>query len=572
MIRNNIKIKCTSLLLTLTFLGCSVEPTYFSQIDPDRFFQSQDQVYQRFYRPFTHWAWALSGNDDTAGGPRSPLYFLQEFTSDELCLPARGKDWWDDGEFVRPYFHEFTPYLTGLNNAWGAFSMGVAQAWSAMEDIERHVDFDALGFPTGTRDALSMQLQTLVASYYLIALDHFGGVPLYASNKEDAKPRATDKETFEFIEALLLQAIPNLPRKTELGALENGSIHQATGAMLLARLYLNAAAYTGEERYDDCATICRDLIEGKYGSYALADDWTDIFGFTNETCPEILWSIPSENARREIKGGCYHYSTHYNTRIFLGNPELKSYNGFCLTPSLDKDGNTYRDRMNLGCPFSKFEDTDLRKQLYVYEGAGSYRGMFLMGKLVNPITGEACLADGSREYLAGDTMYMVDQIAYLSKQGTERKEGVEFAEENSGIRLFKFSPVPTAADKNLWHNPDVPVIRLAEAYYTLAECKFRAGDNAEAARLINTVRSRYFTDSDPNPVTADNLDEWRLLDEWLIEFLGEGRRRTDLVRWGKFTTESWFDHTPKNKPSFNRFPIPHEAISANNLIQQNPGY
>jgi hypothetical protein len=567
MIRNNIKIKSTFLLFALTFLSCSVEPSYYSQIDPQRFFQSQDQVYQRFYRPFTHWAWALSDL-----GPRSPLYFLQEFTADELCLPARGKDWYDDGAFVRPYFHTFTPLLTGLNDAWRAFSMGIAQAWSALEDIERHVDFDVLGFPEDTREGMRMQLQTLVASYYLIALDHFGGVPLYASNKEDAKPRASDKETFEFIEALLLEAIPNLPLKTELGALENGSIHRATGAMLLARLYLNAGAYTGEDRFEDCAAICRDILAGKYGSYALADDFTDIFGFTNQICPEILWSIPSGNARREIKGGCYHYSTHYNTRIFLGNPELTSYNGFCLTPSLDKDGNSYRDRMKLGCPFSKFEDTDIRKQLYVYEGGGNYRGMFLMGKLVNPLTGEACTADGSREYANNDTIAMVDQIAYLSKQGDERKEGVLYAEENSGIRLFKFSPVPTATDKNLWHNPDVPVIRLAEAYYTLAECELRAGNKAEAAQLINTVRARYFPEGDPNPVTAANLDEWRMLDEWLIEFLGEGRRRTDLVRWNKFTTESWFDHEAKNDPNYNRFPIPSEAIDANNLIEQNPGY
>ena len=32
----------------------------------------------------------------------------------------------------------------------------------------------------------------------------------------------------------------------------------------------------------------------------------------------------------------------------------------------------------------------------------------------------------------------------------------------------------------------------------------------------------------------------------MIEFLGEGRRRTDLIRWDKFVTESWWDHTPLN--------------------------
>ena len=107
----------------------------------------------------------------------------------------------------------------------------------------------------------------------------------------------------------------------------------------------------------------------------------------------------------------------------------------------------------------------------------------------------------------------------------------------------------------------------------LAECELRAGDKKTAAGLINQVRGRNFEGgADPNPVTADNLDEYRMLDEWMIEFLGEGRRRTDLIRWGAFTSESWWDHTPSNDKNMNRFPIPNSAISANNLIKQNPGY
>ena len=117
------------------------------------------------------------------------------------------------------------------------------------------------------------------------------------------------------------------------------------------------------------------------------------------------------------------------------------------------------------------------------------------------------------------------------------------------------------------------VIRLSEIYYMLAECELRAGDKKTAAGLINQVRGRNFEGgADPNPVTADNLDEYRMLDEWMIEFLGEGRRRTDLIRWDKFVTESWWDHTPLNDKNKNLFPIPNSAISANNLIEQNPGY
>jgi hypothetical protein len=108
----------------------------------------------------------------------------------------------------------------------------------------------------------------------------------------------------------------------------------------------------------------------------------------------------------------------------------------------------------------------------------------------------------------------------------------------------------------------------------LAECKYHSGDMAAAASLINEVRARYFTGTDPNPVTAANLDKYRLADEWMIEFLGEGRRRTDLVRWNMFTTEAWWDHPAdgQGKAHLNRFPIPETAMNANKLLVQNPGY
>lgn len=116
-------------------------------------------------------------------------------------------------------------------------------------------------------------------------------------------------------------------------------------------------------------------------------------------------------------------------------------------------------------------------------------------------------------------------------------------------------------------------IRLTEIYYMLAECEMRMGDKQGAAELINKVRKRYFADGiDPDPVTAANLDKYRMLKEWKLEFLNEGRRRTDLVRWNAYVTEDWWDHKAKNDPNLNRFPIHYSVMGANNLLEQNPGY
>ncbi len=559
----------TFIFLSYLFLnsGCSVDPTYYSEVTPSTFYDSQNNVWQRFYRPFTHWRWYVGSNN--------PRWNLQELGTDEMCLPTRGSDWYDGGTYQQMHYQNFTPTISNLYNGWYGFAMGVALSWDAWEDLNAYVDFDALGFEEGTKESMKAQLDALVASFYKDGLDFFGGVPLYTTTNSEVKGRSTALETFNFIDSLLTEAIPALPEKTVMGDTEDGSINQAAGAALQAELYFNANAYIGVDMFTECAEICRDIIDGKYGTYALSGDWTDIFGFNNDTCREIIWSVPSQNSKLETDGGYYSTMQHYNANDFLGGIDASADNGYCLTPSLKPDGSLYTD-FKLGKPYSKFVETDVRKQQYVYTGDGTYRGMFIAGKLVNPIDGGVCY--GNREY-SGDTITIVDQVSYFSKLGTtyaavsDLPSTVATAEENSGVRLMKRSPVPNYDDRDLRYNPDVPIIRLAEIYYMLAECEMRAGNTGTAANLINTVRKRYFINgADPDPVTAANLDEYRMLDEWMIEFLGEGRRRTDLIRWNAYVTENWWDHTASNNANKNLYPIHETIMSSNNLLEQNPGY
>lgn len=565
-IYNSVLIGITICLFAIT--SCSVEPTFYSQVVPETFYTSQEAVWERFNRPFTHWRWYIANNE--------PRWMLQELGTDEFCLPTRGSDWYNGALYQKFHHHEYTEDMAFIETGWTNFAMGVALAWDALEDLEK-VNFDALGFAEGTRESMLNQQKALVASFYLDGLDFFGGVPLYTTTQSEVKGRSTDKETFDFIEKLLKEAIPNLPVKEKLGGLENGSINRAAGAALLARLYFNAKSYIGEEKYSEAATICQDIIDGKYGKYKLDTDWTNIFGFDNETSPEIIWSVPSENAKLETDGMYWSYMVPYNYKNYLGGLEGSgSNNGIGLIPSLDPTGKKYSYK--LGGAYAKFNDNDIRKQLYVYEGAGKYRGMFIVGELVNP-TNPSWTCTGSREY-SGKTLVVRDQVAYFAKVGSAEYPTLESlpstiatAEEASCVRVTKRSPRPNQSEKNRKFDPDVPVIRLAEIYYTLAECKMRAGDKDGAAELINTVRKRYFVNgNDPDPVTGSKLDKYRMLDEWQVEFLAEGRRRTDLVRWDAYVTENWWDHKATNNTDLNRFPIHYSLIGANNLLKQNPGY
>lgn len=542
--------------------SCDLDEKFYSEVTPDTFFTSPESTYAVLCRPFTHWKWYIGAD----------RWYLQELTTDEMVCPKRGSDWYNSGEYYRLHYHTWSPDDRFVVNTYDGTTGGISRALEAKSDLQG-VDYNAIGLNDAVKADHINQLNAITAYFYMRGLDYFGGMPIYYSVDDDLCARSTARETYAHIETLLKDAIPALSKKTTLGASEDGYIKQAAAAALLAQLYFNAVAYIGEEHFDECAEICRDIIGGVYGTYELDKTWYGPHCFDNNTSPEVIWTVPSENSKVEWNW-YFKYFYHYSSYEYFGI-ETAGYNGFMLTPSLDPQGRYYT-QWKLGNPYQKFNDKDLRKKPYRYLGSRKYEGMFLVGDQTNPNNpSQQCL--GQKEY-SGKVINLVDQVARFSEVGTKYNSVAEITstmadgEENSGVRLVK-APQPNLDDKLLRWNPDCPVIRLSEIYYMLAECELRAGDKKTAAGLINQVRGRNFEGgADPNPVTADNLDEYRMLDEWMIEFLGEGRRRTDLIRWDKFVTESWWDHTPLNDKNKNLFPIPNSAISANNLIEQNPGY
>ena len=542
--------------------SCDLDEKFYSEVTPDTFFTSPESTYAVLCRPFTHWKWYIGAD----------RWYLQELTTDEMVCPKRGSDWYNSGEYYRLHYHTWSPDDRFVVNTYDGTTGGISRALEAKSDLQG-VDYNAIGLNDAVKADHINQLNAITAYFYMRGLDYFGGMPIYYSVDDDLCARSTARETYAHIETLLKDAIPALSKKTTLGASEDGYIKQAAAAALLAQLYFNAVAYIGEEHFDECAEICRDIIGGVYGTYELDKTWYGPHCFDNNTSPEVIWTVPSENSKVEWNW-YFKYFYHYSAYEYFGI-ETAGYNGFMLTPSLDPQGRYYT-QWKLGNPYQKFNDKDLRKKPYRYLGSRKYEGMFLVGDQTNPNNpSQQCL--GQKEY-SGKVINLVDQVARFSEVGTKYNSVAELTstmadgDENSGVRLVK-APQPNLDDKLLRWNPDCPVIRLSEIYYMLAECELRAGDKKTAAGLINQVRGRNFEGgADPNPVTADNLDEYRMLDEWMIEFLGEGRRRTDLIRWDKFVTESWWDHTPLNDKNKNLFPIPNSAISANNLIEQNPGY
>lgn len=553
-------IKTNLILILLLFVGvsCDINPEYYSEVAPDTFYNSKEAVLQRFARPFTHARWTFAQDNNP--------FTVQELTADAFCSPIRGSQNADkSSDLYRVHYHDFPVHFGTSYQVYISRMSGVARCWATIDDLT-YVDLDKFGILKEQWNNWKAQLTSLAALFYLDAFDMFGGLPLYSESATEEKPRSSEKETFHFIENLFLESLNNLDINSK-----NGYISQAVAVMGLIRLYFNAEVYIGEEMYSKAAHYCQELLDGKYGTYTLEQDWTQIFGFNNHLSTEVIWSIPSERAQLETDAyNIWKLQMPVNMNQYFGGIVNSSgVNKICLTPSLDGNGNPYT--FKLGRPFAKFEDTDIRKKKYRYLGNGKYEGMFIFGTLTNPLN-PSWAVTGTQE-CKGTVLELVDQVARLSEGKTV--SDMNSGEENSGIRLVKYSPRPDVNAVNLLFNSDIPLMRLAEVYYTLAECKLRAGDKDEAATLINTVRRRYFVDGDdPNPVSSLNLDKWRMLDEWLIEFLGEGRRRTDLIRWNEFIEGEWWDKKPDgSKNQYKKLlPISDHILDASDVIEQNPGY
>ena len=181
---------------------------------------------------------------------------------------------------------------------------------------------------------------------------------------------------------------------------------------MLAQLYFNAEAYIGEEHFDECAQICRDIIGGLYGVYELDDTWYGPHTFDNDSSHEAIWNVPSENSK--VEWSWYFKYFYHNSSYVYFDIETAGYNGFILTPSLNPQG-SYYTQWKLGSPYRKFNDKDLRKKPYRYLGNKRYEGMFLVGKQVNfDDPTKVCL--GQKEY-SGKVIDMVDQVwAQTSKR------------------------------------------------------------------------------------------------------------------------------------------------------------
>lgn len=564
---NYIYMLLVFLLGGLTINSCTdLEETTYNKIISDNFYQTKDDVYRSFLRSFEHGYWTIQGTQ----------FMLQENSADQIMTPNRQGDWYDGGQFIRLHNHTWTTTDGFCNDAWKNLFIGISLANNSLEDI-RALDVTKFNMSLAEQKSLVAELRTMRAWYYLRLFDLYRNIPIVEITKgaDQAPLQATPQATFDFIEKELKEAVVDMAKKGDAGIVTSRWT-QAGAMALLSRLYLNAKVYTGTDRVDNCAKVCQDIIDGKYGSYGIADRWDAPYDWNNDLCEETIFAFPGSFGRThwQYDGGMYWWALPYNVNKYLEFTDFGTANPkYALQPGRDVTGNLYNFTSNLGQPFVKFQNypDDARLKLYKNLGNSAREGMFLYGYLT--------YNDGKNTVTTtkGYNLYIRDQVGWFNDLApgvvpSDLTSNMNHADQNSGVYFVKYPFYKTTDTHKI--ESDYAEVRLAEVYYALAECKFRKGDKTGAEKLLNTVRKRYYPVGSPSlyPENGSKLTEAELLDEWGREFLGEGRRRTDLIRFGKFNTATWWDKTADADNHTEIFPIGQEVLGVSSQLKQNPGY
>ena len=564
-----------AVLSIAAFVGCTdLGETLYDQVASQNYYNTQMDVVRAVFRPFEHGYWSIQSR-----------FVINELTADQLVTVTRD-GWWDDaGKWRIMHDHLFdVENAEQVESAWTGCYQGIGQCNFVIEDLNT-LNPDKFGFSQAEFDNLKGQCRTLRAWFYIRLLDEFRNVPLVVSFNDQSlntMHQVEPKVIFDFVEAELKECIELLATKTTTGGnlLAQGQFTKAAAASLLVRLYLNAEVYIGEDHYEECAAVAQDILDGDYGTYAVADRWDAAYDWNNETCDEVIFGFPGGPATQwHYDGNMYWWSTPGRFELYAKDNKSKRGGGhnckWAASPSYNNDGQLFDYR--LGMPVQKFRKYpgDVRMICYKNLGNSTREGMFIYGRL-------EYVEDGVTKAVVSPTegyeLYIRDAVGQFKKSAPDEWPGgastMENGDHNSGWHFGKY---PYYSNDDLGQDQsDYTEIRLPEVIYSLAECKIRAGQTADAARLLNSVRKRNYPEENWDevlyaPEGQATLDLEEMLDEWGREFFAEGRRRIDLNRYGKFH-EAWWDKTADSDNHTAIFPLMRNVLNTNDQLKQNPGY
>lgn len=520
------KLAClSSIFLTGMFFSFSctdLSEESFTELRADDFFQTEEDIEKALvpvYSQLRQVCCGWHGNFD-----------LQEETSDILITPTRGGSWFDGGTYIRLQLHNWAANQSQPGNLWNRSYTGINNANRLLFQID-NAEFDI-----PNEEALVAEVKAARAFYYLLLLDNFRNVPLITSFDvpEGFLPdQVSPEELFDFIESELTSHLDLLSSDNDQSTY--GRFNKWAALSTLAKLYLNAEVYIGSPRWTGVIEVTDEIINS--GLFSLESNYRVPFSTNNDQSAELIFAVPFETDVAEefhIHMKSLHQANQ-RTYQLRSNP----WNGMGVQPHFVDSYHSEDQRL---------DDTWL---------------------------------SGVQLAANGDTLEMSQNDSLIGKPLVYENEllSIHDTAENDLFRIGKYEIAPNSSSSL---STDFPIYRYADVLMMKAEAILRiGGDPAEAAALVNEVRARAFEPDEPvSPnelIAAQNLygaevNFGRMLMELGWEFAAEGRRRSDLVRFGIYTRGTWgVDHVP-NGEYRDIFPIPEDAINRNPSLVQNPGY
>ena len=542
----NKKIIIFGLILSALMISSCVKDLEVTPKDPSKILAGNlgdDPDYMKMALGKLYASFIISGQGENGGDDITAsdgnffttmraLWNLQEITTDEaICA------WGDVGiaDLNTQTWSPSNPFLTALYQR-------LALSITYCNDFIKNAQI----YGGANTDRYVAEARFLRALAYYWAIDLFGQFPF--TTEEDGVGKffpeiGTRSAIFDYIESELLDI------EDKLGAPKSSypQADQASAWMLLARLYLNAEVYTGTPRWDDCKEYCDKVISSNV--YSLATNYRQNFSADNDGRhnPEMIFAWEQDGIH--VQG---YVGTTFIIESSSDSRYIRAEDFHGLTSNTNWNGNRAR-----------IQFLDL---------------------LVDTIA-----TYGNVPIPAADSLYLQsdDNRVFL-----KRKKAPNIPSASSsgdyGIGVYKFTARNSDGTSPANYNTayactDFPVFRLADAYMMRAEALYRIGGaaNIDAAVLdINKIRERAYGNTSGN-ITAADLDLDFIIDERGREFYYEAQRRTDLVRFGKFTGGDylwqWKGGTyagTSTAEHLDLFPIPGDELSANPNYNgaNNPGY
>jgi hypothetical protein len=383
------------------------------------------------------------------------------------------------------------------------------------------------GFSDGdqaTIRAYQAEARFLRALSYYHALDLFGNVPFL--DESDLPGAALPEQImrpdlFNWIESELKALETLLPdaRTNEYARADKAAVW-----FLLAKMYLNAEVYTNQPRYTDCVSYCEKIVNA---GYSLEPEYEHLFLTDNNLSNEVIFPIAFDGTNTQTWGGT----------TFLVHAPI----GGTMKPADFGVNGGWGGYRTTSAFVAQFPDTLDGRYLFYTNGQNL--------SVNDTVNGEIVL---SKTFTDG---YGIAKWKNLSSAG-----------------------VPGSDKTGNQVDTDIPLFRLADAYLMYAEAVLRGGggDQGQALTYVNMIRERAYGDASGN---VASIDLEFILSERARELQWEATRRTDLVRYDKFTTGSylwpWKGNVENGTavPDYrNIYPIPASDIVANPNLDQNPGY